>query len=292
MATGKRYYWMKLKEDFMTSDTVDYFMSLPNGANYVVLYQLLCLKTINTDGRLSRQIGEIIIPYDVAKIQRDTKWFTTDTVRVALELYKKFGLIYEDRDGVLVLADHNNLVGSETNWAQQKRNQKLNTSDVQALEGGNKVESQVENFHPENRGKDIRYRDTDNRVVVEVDEPTPPTSNQCPFDEIQRLWNEICISLTRVDSIQHERRKLVQERWNEYPSIDKFAEVFRKVEASEFLKGSNKQKWIVKFDWLMKKDHFTKTLEGNYDDYKAPKSAGSSLDMDDVTEELRRQYRG
>ena len=120
MATGKRYYWMKLKEDFMTSDTVDYFMSLPNGANYVVLYQLLCLKTINTGGRLSRQIGEIIIPYDVAKIQRDTKWFTTDTVRVAMELYKKFGLIYEDMDGVLVLADHNNLVGSETNWAQQK----------------------------------------------------------------------------------------------------------------------------------------------------------------------------
>lgn len=39
MATGKRYYWMKLKESFMTSDTIDYFMSQPDGANYVVLYQ-------------------------------------------------------------------------------------------------------------------------------------------------------------------------------------------------------------------------------------------------------------
>lgn len=62
MATGKRYYWMKLKESFMTSDTIDYFMSQSSGANYVVLYQMLCLKTINTDGRLSRQIGEVIIP--------------------------------------------------------------------------------------------------------------------------------------------------------------------------------------------------------------------------------------
>lgn len=67
MATGKRYYWMKLKESFMTSDIIDYFMEQPDGANYVVLYQMLCLKTINTEGRLSRQIGEIIIPYDVEK---------------------------------------------------------------------------------------------------------------------------------------------------------------------------------------------------------------------------------
>ena len=68
MATGKRYYWMKLKESFMTSDTIDYFMGLPDGANYVVLYQMLCLKTINTEGRFERQIGAVLIPYDVEKI--------------------------------------------------------------------------------------------------------------------------------------------------------------------------------------------------------------------------------
>lgn len=50
MAKPKRYYWMKLKESFMSSDTIDYFMSQPGGANYVVLYQMLCLKTINTNG--------------------------------------------------------------------------------------------------------------------------------------------------------------------------------------------------------------------------------------------------
>ena len=82
MATGKRFYWMKLKESFMTSDTIDYFMSQPDGANYVVLYQMLCLKTINTDGRLSRQIGEVVIKYDIPKIQRDLKWFSADTIRV------------------------------------------------------------------------------------------------------------------------------------------------------------------------------------------------------------------
>lgn len=58
----------------MSSDMIDYLMGQPDGANYVVLYQMLCLKTINTGGRLAFQIGDMIIPYDVEKIQRE--WAT------------------------------------------------------------------------------------------------------------------------------------------------------------------------------------------------------------------------
>ncbi|MEE0095614.1 MAG: phage replisome organizer N-terminal domain-containing protein [Oscillospiraceae bacterium] len=131
MATGKRYYWIKLKDSFMTSETVDFLMSQPNGANYVVIYQMLCLKTINTDGRMARRIGEMLIPYDVPKLQRDLKWFSTDTIRVALELYKALGLVYEDVDHVLMIAGHNDLVGSETDFSAQKRRQR-GSLDVQA----------------------------------------------------------------------------------------------------------------------------------------------------------------
>ena len=164
MATGKRYYWMKLKESFMTSDTIDYFMSQPDGANYVVLYQMLCLKTINTEGRLSRQIGEIIIPFDVEKIQRDCKWFSIDTIRVALNLYRQAGLIYEDVDGTLVLADHKNLVGSETDWASQKKNQRLSSgTEVRTL--STPMSPECPPACPENVHTDIRDRDksTENR---------------------------------------------------------------------------------------------------------------------------------
>lgn len=172
MATGKRYYWMKLKDSFMTSDTIDYFMSQPDGANYVVLYQMLCLKTINTDGRLSRQIGEIIIPYDIPKIQRDMKWFTADTIRVALNLYKSFGLVYEDVDGVLVLADYNNLVGSETDWAEKKRLNRTRSGQIPKLSAGTGGDSGGEDFPTEieieNRDKEIeidKEKDIENTEV-------------------------------------------------------------------------------------------------------------------------------
>ena len=124
MATGKRYYWMKLQQSFMTSDIIDFFMSQQNGAQYVVLYQMLCLRTINTGGKLEARIGEVLIPFDAAKITRDMRWFTEDTVRVAMQLYQRFGLIYTDEDGVLVMADHNSLVGSETDYAEKKKLQR------------------------------------------------------------------------------------------------------------------------------------------------------------------------
>lgn len=158
MATGKRFYWIKLHESFMNSDTVDYLMSQPDGANYVVLYQMLCLKTINTEGRLAKQIGEVIIPFDVEKIQRDCKWFSADTIRVAMSLYKGFGLIYEDVDGTLVVANHKEIIDSETDWAKQKREQ-IERKEVLELQSGNDVESGVENLHTEIRVKSLELRD-------------------------------------------------------------------------------------------------------------------------------------
>ena len=120
----KIFYWLKLKSEFMNGEIVDFLMSQKNGANYVVLYQMLCIKTINTKGELATQLGDILVPYNVEKIQRDLKWFDIDTVRVALELYKRLGLVYEQENGIIKISNFEEIVGSETYWAQIKREQR------------------------------------------------------------------------------------------------------------------------------------------------------------------------
>ena len=117
----KKFYWLKLKSEFMNGEVVDFLMSQKNGANYVVLYQMLALKTMQTQGKLCSEMGEVIIPYDPEKIQRDCKWFDIDTVRVAMELYAKLGLVYRTEEGLLQIANYEELVGSETYWANRKR---------------------------------------------------------------------------------------------------------------------------------------------------------------------------
>lgn len=163
MATGKRYYWIKLKDSFMSSDEIDYLMSQPDGANYVVLYQMLCLKTINTGGCLVSQIGEMLIPYDAEKIQRECKWFSLATVRVALSVYKQIGLIFESPDGILAISNYSDIVGSETDYSAQKRLQRENRRrQIPAKGADNNEDNNVDNVHTEKeieKDKEIESRE-------------------------------------------------------------------------------------------------------------------------------------
>ena len=139
-----KFFWIKLTDKFLSSDTVDFLMSQKDGANYVVLYQMLCLKTVNNDGILGRKLGEIIVEYDIEKICRDCKYFTIDTVRVALELYKKLGLVYELENGLLRISNFENLIGSKSIGAERKQIQRENRKKTPEIpentEGGQKVD--------------------------------------------------------------------------------------------------------------------------------------------------------
>ncbi len=283
MATGKRYYWLKLKESFMNSDTVDYFMSQKDGANYVVLYQMLCLKTINTGGRLQRQIGEVIIPYDIEKIQRDCKYFSADTIRIALKLYQAFGLIYEDAGGVLVLSDHKNLVGSETDYAEKNRRLRAQQRVPFLPDGGHNVSDNVS----ENVSTDIRDRDKrlDTRDKSTEDRDTTAVSGETTrrTSDVQRVidaWNALGLQNIRRIAPGTDRDQWLRKRIRDY-GIDAVLEAVEKVRGSRFLMGENKRGWQITFDWFIRPNNFPKVLDGNYDDREEPvgaESGGSPLD--------------
>lgn len=154
----KKYYWIKLKDTFLTSDKVDFLMSQKNGANYVVLYQCLCLKCANTNGELVRSIGEVIIPFDENKIVRDCKWFDIDTVRVALMLYKQLGLIYVQENGTLRISHFDELVGSESKWAEYKRIERAKNNDI-----GQCPKNVQDNVQQEIRDKILDIRDIEKK---------------------------------------------------------------------------------------------------------------------------------
>lgn len=153
---NNKYYWIKLRTDFFNQETIDFLLSQKNGCEYVVLYQMLCLQTANTNGTLANQVGEVIIPYNIEKIVRDCKYFDYDTIVVALELYKQIGLIYIEEDGNLRITDIERMVGSEsaTREAIKKREQRLKKKIEQGTQKGTKCLI-------ENRDKRLDIRDKD-----------------------------------------------------------------------------------------------------------------------------------
>jgi len=125
----------------MNGDVVDFLMSQKNGANYVVLYQMLCMKTINTQGELATKIGDVLIPFNIDKIQRECKWFDVDTIRVAMEMYRQLGLLYEQENGIIKISNFQEMVGSETYWAKQKRIERNEQKELLNSGFGQKLEN-------------------------------------------------------------------------------------------------------------------------------------------------------
>ena len=155
----KKYYWIKLKTNFFDLPTIDWIMSQNNGCEYIVLYQMLCLKTANTDGKLVSQIGEMLIPYDIEKIVRDTKYFSTDTVRVALDLFKNLGLIYVSDDNTMTISNYDEMVGCESQWAEKKRLYRQKQKQIEGQIEGQQQGQIEDNVRQEYRDKRLEYRD-------------------------------------------------------------------------------------------------------------------------------------
>lgn len=122
MKESKKYWYIQLNVNFFEDDRIDWLCEQQNGFAYVVLYLKLCLKTANNNGILTRQIGDMIIPYNVNKIAEITH-MNVDVVRVALELYKKIGLIYEADESCnfMRLPEVPSMVGCITQAALDKR---------------------------------------------------------------------------------------------------------------------------------------------------------------------------
>ena len=168
----KRFYWIKLKTNFFEQDAIDFLLSQPNGSDYIALYLKLCTMTANTNGQLATQIGEILIPYDAQKIARDTKYFSVDTVVVAMELFKKLGLIYESSDNILQISGYGNMVGSETSSAKRVREWREKKKALQCNTNVTHIETQ------EYRDKSIENRDKDIDKDIDLSKPKKPTKRK------------------------------------------------------------------------------------------------------------------
>lgn len=198
MADNKKFYWIKLKTNFFSREDIDFLLSQKNGCQYVVLYQMLCLQTANTNGEMISILGEVIVPYDVNKIVRDTKYFDFDTVTVALELFKKLGLIYQEENGNLKITDLINMVGSESasRDAIKKREQRLNKKRIE-LERDNIRDKLGTKCLIENRDKSIENRDIDirdkdnrdknNKLVLSNDDKKINLKQL--EEEFEKLWS-------------------------------------------------------------------------------------------------------
>ena len=256
----------------MTSDAVDFLMSQKNGANYVVIYQMLCLMTLGTNGVLQRTLGEVIIPYDVDKIQRECKYFDRDTIIVAMELFAKLNLIYRDDNGVYVITDYRDLIGKETDYAGQKRVQR--SRQKQLPECGQSEDTTVDIVHTEKekeieidkeieKEKDIEIdKDNNNSIKDACSSDEERTSLQKDIKAVIEAWTQLPLNKVTTIKSGTKRHDALVARIRQY-GIESVLEAVNMISQSPFLLGQ-KTDFIITFDWFVRPNNFIKVYEGNY----------------------------
>lgn len=114
---SKRYFWLKLNENFFEREEIRVIENMANGKDYIIFYMKLLLKSIGTEGKLKFRD---VIPYTPDMLAAITGT-SVDTVKVAIDLFTKLDLMELWDDGTLFMVETQNMIGSETEWAKKKR---------------------------------------------------------------------------------------------------------------------------------------------------------------------------
>jgi len=273
----ERYYWLKLHRDFFKRHDITVIEDMPNGKDYVLFYLKLMLESIDHEGALR---FSDTIPYNEQMLASVTKT-NVDVVRTALKLFEELGMVEVFDDKTLFMSEVAKLLDSETYAAKRKREQRSldDTGDnVPRLSPGCPQDIEID--------KELEI-DTD--TEKEKDVSTNPDGFVCRTKDVRRIvqaWNSLGLQqLVKVTS-ESKRGSMLRARVNEY-GVDTVLSAIEKIRNSSFLKGQNRDGWMITFEWFVKPNNFPKVLEGNYDDRQSQQATCSTQKDHDAMDDLR-----
>lgn len=263
MADNKKYYYLKIKENFYETEDMKILQAMDNGYLYSDILMKLYLKSLKTDGKLMFKEN---IPYSPKMIATITN-HNIDTVDKSLRVFRDLGLIEVLDNGAIYMLDIQSLIGKSSSEADRKRDYRNRIKEEKQLL-----------LVAEDKCPDIlgTYSDTyspeielEKEIDIELEKEIDIENDKCSnkLQPIIDRWNEL--GLQKLISIKQgtTRYKLLNGRIKEYGE-DRVINAIENINSSTFLKGQNSKGWTITFDWLVKPNNFLKVLEGNYEDKK------------------------
>ena len=121
MSDNRKYYYLKLKENYFDDDSIVLLESMQDGILYSNILLKLYLKSLKNGGRL--QLDEDI-PYTAQMIATITRQ-QIGTVERALQIFLKLGLVELLDSGAYYMSNIELLIGQSSTEAERKRAARL-----------------------------------------------------------------------------------------------------------------------------------------------------------------------
>lgn len=129
MSDNKKYYYLKLKDNFFDSEEMIILQNMKDGYIYSDILLKLYLRSLKDNGKL---MFREMIPYTpevIAQIVRHQ----VGTVKEAINIFKELGLIEILDNGAIYMLEIQNLIGKSSTEADRVRNYRNKIKEEQLL---------------------------------------------------------------------------------------------------------------------------------------------------------------
>lgn len=267
MSDNKKYYYLRLKDNFFDSDELKILESIKDGYLYSNILLKLYLRSLKNDGKL---VVNERIPYS-ADMLASVTGHQVGTIKQALSVFKDLGLIDVLDNGAIYMLDIQNFIGKGSSEADRKREyrQRIETdrtnvqTNLRQISDKNPPEIEIE------LEKEIEIKDIH----------SPAKQDNTP-KEVYEIIDYL--NLKTDKSYKHTTKKtqsLIKARLNEHFTVDDFKKVIDNMCA----------KWIgTKWEEYLRPNTL---FAGRFDDYlnQTPTKSETRERIDNVNA-LLKQY--
>ena len=248
MAETKKYYWLKLRENFFKSKEIKKLRSIAGGNTYTIIYLELQLLSLENDGKLMFEGIDETFAKELSLVINEKP----EDIEVTIGFLQRWGLLIENGIDEFSLTETIENIGSETPGASRVRRFR---DRQKTLQGNTSVT--IGNVEIE---KELYKEEKD----IEIDKEL----KKIPWQDILITWNDLPSPIKHLRSITDKRKDKIKARINSLKlKQEEIIEAISNIKKSSFLRGKNGQNWIVDFEWMFKDDtSFSKILEGKYND--------------------------
>lgn len=274
---AKRYYWLKLPEDFFRQKAIKKLRRIAGGDTYTVIYLKMLLLALKQEGKLFFEGVEDDFCDELA-LDLDEE---PDNVKITIQFLIAQGLMQECADNEYILPECTNLTGSEDPSAARVRAYRSRKAlqcnadvtecnvAVTSCNTEKEIEKEIETDTEKSKEKKKNTEDrgevkTEGTISDEIVCQTQSVS--LDVKEVAEAWNDLQglgIKPVSKMSASSTRYKALSARIREHGK-DKVLEAIENIKASNFLQGMNNKGWVITFDWFVKPNNFVKVLDGNY----------------------------
>ena len=214
MSDNRKYYYLKLKDDFFESDSMILLENMKDGYLYSNILLKLYLKSLKDAGRLMLN-GRI--PYNSQMIASVTR-HQVGTVEKALNIFEDLGLIELLDNGAIYMLDIQNFIGESSTEADRKREYRARIETERAGQKDGQMSAKMSGQN----SLDIRDRDKDK------DKDRDRNSIICPEPKLSPDKSGILLPLNGGSLYDVPLSKI--EEWSAaFPAVDVKQELLKMI---------------------------------------------------------------